>query len=161
MFKTLDIESDFWSDPELRVLFKEEHLAKVPSRSMWAIALLVHPLSKFKDVDYEERKSIIVSDYLGDSSFTFDEQLIEKFKSRILTIPQRIISTWDKKLQEIQLLLDTIPVNVETYEVVAKMMKDLGPMMKQYKEVYKTFLEEQELATHGGVEESLSEKTVI
>lgn len=158
-----DIYSDFWADPELKVLFKEEHKAKVSSQHMWALILYIHPLSKFRDLDYKSREEVIRKDYLEDNTFSFEEHssTIEKIKSSILSTAQRVITTWDKKLDEIQVLIDSIPVNVETYEIISKMMKDLGPMMKQYKEIYKQFMEEQELATHGGVEESLAEKGLI
>ena len=65
----------------------------------------------------------------------------------------------DKKIDEIQVLIDSIKIeNVETYEQVGAIMSKLNTIMKQYKEIEKMFLAEQELATHGNVEESASEK---
>jgi hypothetical protein len=114
-------------------------------------------------LDHKSPEDLIRNDYLEDADFKFEDyaDTIDKFKHLLLTTAQRVITTWDKKLDEIQVLIDAIPVNVETYDVISKMMKDLGPMMKQYKEIYKQFLEEQEMATHGGVEESLAEKGLI
>jgi len=40
-------------------------------------------------------------------------------------------------------------------------MKDFYPMMKQYREIVTLFQKEQEIATHGNIEESLSEKGLI
>lgn len=163
MFDILDIDSDFWSYPELKLIFKKEHKDKVPSKHMWAIAMYLHPKSKLSDFDSKTKASLIKSDYLEDPKFDFDKykDTMDKFKNYVLTKPQRLITTWGMKIDEIQLLIEDIPVNVDTYEIVTKMMKDLNPLLKQYKEIYKMFMEAEAQATHGGVEESLLEKGLL
>ena len=88
MLKTLDLENDFWIDPEIRLLFKEEYTNKVSSEVMWALHLYIHPLSKFKDLDDKTRKILIKKDFLNDESFKFEDytSTIEKIKHYVLTL---------------------------------------------------------------------------
>lgn len=160
MFSSLDIETDFWIDPELRILFKEEYSAKTSSKTMWALHMYVHPLSKFSGFDLPTKAALIRNDYLEDSSFDFEayQKTLDKIKLYLLTPPQRLLTVWDKKIHEIERLLDENKITLENYSAIAPIVSNLAKTMKDYKEVYKLFMEEQQMATHGGVEESLSEK---
>ncbi len=156
----LNIDTDFWSDPELKIIFKEEFEQKIPSQVMWAVMLYVHPLSKFSGFDLETKAILIRSDYLQDKDFNFEDyqSTLDKVKLYILTPAQRLLVVWDKKIQELERLLDENKITLENYSIISPIISNLAKTMKEYKEIYKLFLEEQQLATHGNVEESLSEK---
>ena len=160
---SLDIESDFWSDPQNKVYFKEEYKAKVPSTTMWALALDVHPLSKFSDLDSKTRKRLIAKDYLDNESFNFEDykDISLKMINGLPTTAERFIATWNNKLHEINDFLNSVPYDASTYKMLTDIMKDFHPMMKQYREIEKEFSKQQEMQTHGSVEESLAEKKVI
>ena len=159
----LNIESDFYSDPQIKLLFKEEHLAKISSRIMWALVLDVHPNSKFSDLDPDTRRSLITKDYLDKPSFEWDSYKSTTLKiiNSLPSTADRFLATWKIKLDELNDFLVSIKVSSDTYEMLTKIMKDFYPMMKQYKEIEKEFQKQQDLATHGGVEESLVEKGLL
>jgi hypothetical protein len=164
MFDVLDIGSDFYSDPQSKVLFKKEYSSKVPSKHMWALILLVHPKSKFSDLEQDAAKIIIYKDYLNlDKTFKWENytDVLSKIIEYLPTAPERFLATWKKKLAEINSFLNSKPYDETTYEMLSKIMKEFHPMMKQYREIEKEYQKETELSTRGGVTESLSEKGII
>ena len=164
MLDDLTIESDFYSNPQIKILFAKELKDKVPSKHMWALTLLVHPKSKFSDLDQPLAKNIIYKDFLlEDKKFKWEDytSTISKIIEYLPTAPERFLATWKKKLAEINSFLNSKPYNETTYEMLSKIMKEFHPMMKQYREIEKEYQKETELATRGGVAESLSEKGII
>lgn len=161
--KDINLDSDFYSDPQLSILFKDEKSQGISSKIMWALVLDVHPASNFSDLDPPSRRALIAKDYLEDSSFDFDiyKSTTLKIINSLPTAADRFIATWKLKLHELNDFLVSIKVTPDTYEMLTKIMKDFYPMMKQYKEIEKEFQKQQELSTHGGVEESLLEKGLI
>lgn len=164
MFITeLNIDSDFYSDPQIKLLFKEEHSAKISSPIMWALTLDVHPNSKFSDLDPATRRALISKDYLSNPSFDWEayKSVTLKIINSLPSTADRFLATWKIKLDELNDFLVSIKVSSDTYEMLTKIMKDFYPMMKQYKEIEKEFQKNQELQTHGNIEESLLEKGLI
>ena len=164
MFDSLDVTTDFFSDPQAKILFKKEYDSKVPSKHMWSLVLLVHPKSKFSDLDEPAAKAIIFKDYLdSDKTFKWESHTdtISKIIEYLPTAPERFLATWKKKLAEINSFLNSKPYDENTYEMLSKIMKEFHPMMKQYREIEKEYQKETELTTRGGVAESLSEKGII
>jgi len=160
---SFDINSNFYSDPELEVIFKDEKVAKIPSKVMWALVLNVHPKSNFASLDSASREIIIKKDYLNDEKFEFSDYkaITEKIKRLLLSTADRSIYVWGKKLEEIEVVLDATKITMENCDDVLKILKDLHGAMKQYKEIVKEFQKEQETATFGGVEESLLERDMV
>ena len=159
-----NIEDDFYADPQAKLLFKEEHDNKIPSKHMWALTLLVHPKSKFSDLDLDVAKNIIYKDYLlNDNKFKWENytSTISKIIESLPNSPERFLATWKKKLAEINSFLNSQSYNENTYEMLTKIMKDFHPMMKQFREIEKEYQKEAELTTRGGVSESLTEKGII
>ncbi len=65
LLNSFDIHQDFFStNPQLKIIFKEEVKNKVPSSHYWALFLFAHPDSKFFNESTEDRKNLIFSDYL-------------------------------------------------------------------------------------------------
>lgn len=159
----IDIHSDFYSDPQIKLLHKKEYEDNIPSNFMWALLLNCHPKSKFFDLDTSTRQSIIKKDYLNNEEFNFDDyaHVTTKILSYLPSTADRFLATWNNKLNEINAFLDSKTYDETTFEMLTKIMKDLHPMMKQYREIVKEFQKEQETITHGNVEESLSEKGLI
>ena len=159
---TIDIHSDFYSDPQIKLIHKDELKRKIPSKVMWALILNCHPKSKFFELDTTTRQNLIKKDYLNDDKFNFDDysDVTNKILSNLPNTASRFLFTWNTKLNEINDFLASVQYNENTYEMISKIMKDLHPMMKQYKEIYKEF-QTQESTTLGNVEESLSEKGLI
>lgn len=160
---SFDIYSDFFSDPEVKLLFKTEYEIPLSSETMWALMLYAHPRSKFAELDIPTRELLIKKDYLEDLSFDFDayKSTIQKIVDYLPSTADRFLVTWNKKLNEINEFLNSKKYDETTAEILTKIMKDFHPMMKQYKEIVKEFQKEQEMQTHGGIEESLAEKGLI
>ena len=158
----IDIHSDFYSDPQIKLIHKDEFKRKIPSKVMWALILNCHPKSKFFELDTATRQNLIKKDYLNDNEFNFEDysDVTNKILSNLPNTASRFLFTWNTKLNEINDFLASVQYNENTYEMISKIMKDLHPMMKQYKEIYKEF-QNQESTTLGNVEESLSEKGLI
>lgn len=72
LLDNFDPFSDFWeANPQLKILFRDEYEAHVPSQHMWALFLFAHPASKFFNETPAARKNLIEQDYLmRDDSFT-------------------------------------------------------------------------------------------
>ncbi len=159
----IDIYSDFYSDPQMKLLHKKEYESGVPSNHMWALILNCHPKSKFFELETSTRQNIIKKDYLNDEDFSFEKyaDVTNKIVSNLPNTASRFLVTWNVKLNEINAFLDSKTYDESNYEMLSKIMKDFHPMMKQYKEIVKEFQKEQEIATHGNVEESLAEKGLI
>lgn len=157
-----DIYSNFYSDPELKLLFKSEFTSKVSSNIMWALFLYLHPKSKFATLDDETKIALISSDYLGVTNWNPSDykSTIDRIKLLILTPVERFLITWNTKLNEINSFLDSKKFDETTAEMLTKTMKDFYPMMKQYREILKDFTEATSV-THGSVQESASEAGLI
>lgn len=164
MFDYLDIDSDFWANPTNKLIFKKEYEDKIPSEHMWALLQLVHPKSKFSDLDSENAKAILHKDYLkSDKEFSWVKYnaTIPRIIEALPSAPERFLATWRRKLSEIQSFINSKPYNEDSYEMLTKIMKDFHPMMKQYKEIEKDYTKEVEANTRGAIEESLTEKGII
>ena len=158
----LEIESDFYKDPERALLFKEERKT-IPSRQMWALFLYSHPASKLFSLDSISRAQIIAQDYLSLPSFDFSPfaPTLEKIKRVSMTPAQRQLAAWARKFEQRESFMDSTLYTAQTYEMLDKMLKDTHAMLKQYKEIEKELSYEQQSSTHGDVEESLLEKGLI
>jgi len=94
LLSNFDPYSDFYSDPQLRLIFKDEYEADVPSTTMWALMLYAHPESKYYSLDNDTKIELIAQDYLN-TSFSPDEHIhiLEKIDKFLLSKPQRLLKT--------------------------------------------------------------------
>lgn len=163
LINSFDILSDFYSDAQLRTIFHEEYDSKVPSQHMWALLLYAHPESKYYSQEPSTRLSLIRKDYLNDSSFTIEpySSTIEKIENFLLTKPQRLLASWEQKLEERDLFIKSLPYDASTFEMLDKMMASSYKMWQNYKDIYDLFLKEKESKIHGSVVESLSEQAIL
>jgi hypothetical protein len=173
ILNNFSLESDFWEENEHFLIypeFKEFHRRdksrgkKNSSQMMWAIALLVHPKSKFKDGSYQDRVDLITDDYL-DVKYDWVEkyeELIEKFKQVGMTRIQRIAMEWGDKLDERMIFLTSLPYNLETVDQLDKAMANTGKIWDIYQKCLADLNEEESKGhVQGGGEESASEQNLI
>lgn len=164
MIENFDILSDFYSDPQIALYFKEEK-EYLTSSQMWALLLYCHPKSKFFALDEQTRSFLIRKDFLEDESFSFADHkaVIEKLiNSPLVTSkPERLLSNWERKLEERDAFLASQPYNQETYDMLDKMMKETHRMWQNYRAIYDDFLKSEEFKTQGSIVESLSEQGII
>ena len=182
LIDSFDIFSDFWkTNPQLRVLFKEEYENKVPSEIMWALFLYYHPKSKFFNESPATRLKLIKSDYLNEHStsgpvdvplnpkskkgaaFVLDEYrtIADKIKQFVLSKAERSLLLWEQKLHERDALIAEIPYTMDNFEDLDKLVTNSGKIWDQYFKIQDQLSKEQETRTEGDIEESLSEKKLI
>jgi len=129
---------------------------------MWAIALLIHPSSKFSDSPYEKRKQIIVDDYLSFEELAWDskyEDLIESFKEFAMTRKQRVVRIWGDKLDERMKMISETAYDIDNSEMLDKAMARTEKIWKVYMQALKDLDDESSnTQVQGGAEESAEEK---
>jgi len=165
------IDADFWEqNPHFLIVeifksFYKNDRSKKKHRSskvMWAIALLIHPSSKFSDSPYEKRKQIIVDDYLSFEELAWDskyEDLIESFKEFAMTRKQRVVRIWGDKLDERMKMISETAYDIDNSEMLDKAMARTEKIWKVYMQALKDLDDESSnTQVQGGAEESAEEK---
>jgi hypothetical protein len=174
ILNNFDILSNFWKEnPEFLIIkeFQEFHLndkSKAKERGskvMWAIALLVHPKSKFFQSQYEERKKIIQDDYLSFEALNWDlkySNLISRFKEVALTRIQRNAAIWSDKFDERMDFLKSTKYTIDTFNDLDKAMQSTDKIWNVFIKCMKDMEdEESKTVIEGGGVESLSEQGKI
>lgn len=159
MISNFDIYSDFYADPQMKLLFGKYEL---PSNIMWALMLFAHPDSQYDSMDNSTKKTLIETDYLQ-HSISWDEysEIISKIYDHSLTKTQRLLKNWETKLEERDAFIADIQYNAETFEMLDKMMGATSKMWDNYLAILKKASSEADSQIQGDVELSLSEKGII
>ena len=169
-FDVINSPDFFEVNPQFEISFKRvrEVYPDNYSKLMWAICLLLHPKSIYKNLDESTRKRIILREYLDvdeTSSQIWDDLSleIELFKDLILTKKEKFLIEWERKLDERQNFISSLPYNANTYELLDKMMGVTDKMWKQYLSCLKDVEEESSKMSNieGGAIESPSEQHLI
>lgn len=173
ILNNFSLSANFWEEnehfliyPEFREFHKNDKSKKKKNSSqmMWAIALLVHPKSKFKDSSYKDRITLISEDYL-DVKYEWTEKyenLIERFKQIGMTRVQRIAMEWGDKLDERTEFLTSVPYNLETVDQLDKAMANTGKIWDIYQRCLADLADEESKGhVQGGGEESAAEQNLI
>lgn len=157
---SFDISADFFKvNQQLAIMFPG-----IDSSTMWAITLIYHPQSKFRNVSFPERKKIIEEDYLLKELDIEDEKIakaIEVFNKHCLTKKQQFLNNWERKLEEREEFIGNIEYNANTYELLDKMMASTQKLWQQYFQCLKDVNEEASTYVTGNSIESLSESGEI
>lgn len=166
---------NFWEvNPELTIpsefadLYKkDESKSKAhSSKLMWAIALYIHPKSKFRILSKEESGKVIAEDFLKDPKFKWNTpamlRLVEEFKKYCITKAQRFLVAWEDKLEERQNFLETVQFTIDDAEDIDKMLSRTDKLWTQYRQCLKDVEDEDAKGqVRGGAAESASEQGLI
>lgn len=162
LLNNFDIESDFYSDPQIRLIFKTEYESGVTSKHMWALMLYIHPKSKYQGLDDRSKITLIESDYLGKSLELDKMQLtLDKIGTHLMSKVEYLLAGWERKLEERDAFMYSKPYDEDTFEMLDKMMAATAKMWDQYLSIRKKAIEEETTQTEGDIELSLSAKGVI
>jgi hypothetical protein len=174
ILNNFSITADFWEENPWFLLisfFKNFHKndksrkKERSSKVMWAIALLVHPKSKFYQSDYGDRKQIIIDDYLSFEDIDWDIKYathIEEFKKVALTRIQRNATIWSEKFDERMKFLEDTPYNMDTFQDLDKAMQSTEKIWNVYMKCMEDMKDEESKSViEGGGVESLSEQDKI
>ncbi len=166
-----DIENNFWAcNPHFKVpeafqkLYTKDKSKNKTSSSqiMWALALYIDFGSKFKDLEENERKQLIIKDFIKDE-FSFDdykEQLKtwELFKSPA----QKQLSEWSRLMNEKTEYMKSLKYSRDNAEHIEELLLSNSKLYDAYEKLLAKLSQEQETGVvKGDGEESLSEKGFI
>lgn len=162
MITRIDLKQDFFKMyPNLKIAFREvisnfTHQEKL-SKVMWTIVLLFHPISEYYELPFARRVEHVLTKYIKyngdyDKFYATHKLAIETFKEFCVTKAQKALMNWEKKLEERDAFINSVPYNAETFEMLDKMMSSTDKMWTQYKKVLAEFEKEQDnIKNKGGV----------
>ena len=142
LLSMFDTEANFWTmNPQLKIGFKklydsDKSKEKIDSSTiMWAIALLIHPDSKYAATSLLKRKTIIEESLLNTQDYDWSkhEEEIRLFKDLCLSRSERTLITWKKKLEQIELFIDKQEYNFNTRKDIEDALKSLDTLWKRYR----------------------------
>lgn len=117
--KTVKLFKDLYSSDKSKKKIKS-------SKLMWAIALYIDPNDQnvWRNTNDKDKKELIATDYLEDSKFNWEDkltqELIEEYKSRCLTIPEKELVRLLTKLEQRGKFLDSTNYSLDAYKEDSK-----------------------------------------
>lgn len=163
----VNIEEDFWMlNHEIKYLSPFSNLVDLEnsSRIMWAIYLVIDPNSKFARLPQELKEEEVINNYLKIDNFKFSdyEEYIIAYKELLLTKTQRLYIEWENKLEERNKFIAEYKYDIDTFEMLDKMMASTSKMWEQYFKIKDQMIEEENKSQlKGGRKESKSERGEI
>jgi len=154
--KNLNIESNLYEDLQLKKLFQEEK-ETISLENLRAHFYFAHPSSYLYDLDEPSKTEIIRKDILKDPTFTFSESILSKIRNFTLTKSERLLDSWQRKLEERDQFIQTISYTPSTYDMLDDMLSKSNKMWQEYLRILKQFSDD-DSQVHGGIEESFLEK---
>lgn len=154
-----DASKDFLdANPKFKVFFPN-----VDSQIMWAIAYVYHPESPYRNETVDNKRKIVAEDWLQDAEFDWDsiQDLVTKFEKECLTKKERILSNWEQKLDERDVLLASIPYTIDTAEFLDKSLAASTKLWEGYMKAVKDVEAEMSVYITGNSAESALESGLI
>lgn len=172
VLENFQIDANFWQmNPQLRIpeefasLYSDDKTKdkNESSKIMWAIALLIHPDSKFFQLKFNEKKDLISKDYLKDKSFKWSKYKPQMllFEKLCLTSGERQLFIWDKMMDEKTEFMSTLNYR-ENGDLIEKLLTTNSNLFKEFDRIKKQLSDESlDGRVKGGIEESANEKGLI
>lgn len=169
LVKEFNTDNNFWLEhPDMKIpalyasLYKNDKTKdkKESSRIMWSIALFCEIDSKFYNLQEEERKKLILSDYLK-MDIDWDKELgeyVKLYQELNLTQAERSLTNFLNKLVERDQFLNDTPYSLDSADSLDKMMANTSKLYDHYNKIQKMLdADNIEQKGKGGREESLSD----
>lgn len=157
-----DPSKDFFElNPQLKFAFSQ-----FTSNEMWAIALYASPTSIYKNMLNKEKKKLISEEFLNEP-FDWDlhKDSINKFSNLHRTKAEKLLSQWEKDLEERQEFLASIEYKPTTPEdllnLKEKWNKDTHNMWKYFMICKKDVDTEEQVEGLAGSQKSAQEENKI
>lgn len=186
LLAVLDTDLNFWeANPNFKSikefkLLRDSDKSKNKdnsSRIMWAIALCLDKNieNTWRNVPVEEAQPLLAEDIIGDPKFDWDsiKDLIFIYKTRVMSLPEKDLLNFERKLHERQNFIDNTPYTLDYFDDNGKPVKgtasQLDKMMADTNKIYAQLQElkalyeksEEEGHVRGGRTESASEQGLI
>ena len=129
---------------------------------MWALALYIDFGSKFRELDENERKTLIIKDFLKEK-FSFDEYKDQIKTWDIFKSPaQKQLSEWNRLMNEKTEYMRSLKYTGENAEHIEDLLLSNSKLYEAYEKLLVKLSQEEETGVvKGDGEESLSEKGFI
>lgn len=142
---------------------KEKHNS---SHIMWAICFLLDPSeeNKFASFPEEDRKKLLIEDFLKQPSFKFEEykDIIDWYSTAILSTAEKSLIAWRKKLEEREKFISETTYSLDTADALDKIMANTDKLFNQLERIEKQYTKEQlEAKDKGGAVASATDRGLI
>lgn len=175
LLNSFDVDVNIWeAEPQLKI---PKAFAKIyasdkskdkahSSKIMWAIALLVDnsEANKFRNLYEEDRKAIIISDFIKDSNFSFDDykEAIDTYIELNMSKLERELRQQELKLEERSKFINDTKYDIDTGDKLDKFLINTGKLYDQIKELKDKIKSDTNGGnTKAGMIESASERGLI
>lgn len=188
LIKNWNVNENYWDmNPMMTTIkiFKDLHKkdkSKNKSNSskiMWAIAMYCDPHEEnpWRDVNEKDKKTLISEEFVGDEKFSFDDkninELVDEYKNRCLTIPEKEFIRLQIKIQQRSKFISDKTYTLDEYDSTGKLVKgtadQLDKMLVNTNKIYEQMAKIEKMLNddknkgnvRGGHVESASEEGLI
>lgn len=172
IMKTFKVFNDFYLSDKSK---NKEQSSKI----MWAIALYVDPseYNPWRTTSDSDKKELIATDYLNNKNFNWEDpiysQLIDTYIERCLTLAEKELVRFEKKLSQRGDFIDKTKYTLDEYDEdsgkvkkgtadqLDKMMVNTIKIYEQLDLIKAMFNKESEGHLKGGSKESASEQGIL
>lgn len=163
VLNTLDyVNQDFWkSNPNLLLIDEFEKFSKTENSSdvMWAISLIYHPESTFKNLQMKDREKLVKKKF---NIKKLPEKIIKEFEKLTISPAKRQMIEWRRVLDEKTEFMSSLKYDKENWEMIEKMLQSNTSLFKEYQRISDLLEREgEEGVVKGEGMESASEKGLI
>lgn len=169
-----DTDKNFWEvNPYFKLLKKYNNfysLDKSKNKStssivMWSICLLMDSSSMFKDMNLEDKKNMIILDFVKDriKDFSFDNytEYINEYNI-FKSATQKQMDEWIRLMNEKTEYMKSLNYNRENAEHIEELLLSNTKLYNEYEKLKSKLESESDFGVvKGDQEESLSEKNII
>ncbi len=136
------------------------------SQIMWAICFLVDQSedNKFKDFPEEDRKKLLVEDFLKIPTFKFQDYqpILDWVETALLSSAERALIAWRKKLEEREKFIMNTEYTLDSADSLDKIIANTDKLFSQLERIEKQYTKEQlEAKDKGGAVASASDRGLI
>lgn len=155
LLNSYDHKANFWKInpqliiPEQLALLYNSDKSKDKENSsliMWAICFLLDPSedNKYKDFPEEDRKKLLIEDFLKQPKFKFEQYqpILDWYNNAMLSTTERSLIAWRKKLEEREKFIADTKYDLDTAEALDKIMANTDKLFNQLERIEKQYTKE-------------------
>lgn len=133
---------------------------------MWYIALIHDPESPLRNLPEADRIQTLVDNKLVSPDYvSINKALLDEIRVAYLELTEtpalRQLRIWNAKMDEKSILMEKTVYDMDTFEILEKMMISNAKIYAELEAIMKKVLAESEITVKGGGQESLTDKGII
>lgn len=136
------------------------------SQIMWAVAFYCHPESRLAKFSEVEKKQLIESDIIGEKVMWENiEKYIKAYEKLYLTQAKRSLQNWNRKLEERDNYLNSMPyheLTLDDAKLLDALLANTPKLYTQYEDIMEKISDENAKSINkAGIQESAAEKGLL